>query len=140
MGTYIHKVHYYETDKMGITHHSNYIRFMEEARMAFLSEIGYPMTRLEAMGVTSPVVCLSCQYKHPSTYSDEIEIAVTLSQYTGVRLSLSYVMRNRNTGVVLATAASSHCFIDEKGRPVGIKKHFPDFDAALKKAEKNLCP
>ncbi len=31
MGKYIHKVHYYETDKMGITHHSNYIRFMEEA-------------------------------------------------------------------------------------------------------------
>ena len=25
---------YYETDKMGITHHSNYIRWMEEARIA----------------------------------------------------------------------------------------------------------
>ncbi len=36
---YIHTVNYYETDKMGITHHSNYIRFMEEARMSFLSEI-----------------------------------------------------------------------------------------------------
>lgn len=45
MSTYIHKVNYYETDKMGITHHSNYIRFMEEARMHFLTEIGYPMTR-----------------------------------------------------------------------------------------------
>lgn len=31
MEPYIHKVKYYECDKMGITHHSNYIRFMEEA-------------------------------------------------------------------------------------------------------------
>ena len=51
MSKYTHKVNYYETDKMGITHHSNYIRFMEEARMNFLSEIGYPMTRLEKEGI-----------------------------------------------------------------------------------------
>ena len=60
MSKYIHKVNYYETDKMGITHHSNYIRFMEEARMNFLSEIGYPMTRLEEEGITSPVVSVNC--------------------------------------------------------------------------------
>ena len=29
MKPYEHKVNYYETDKMGITHHSNYIRIME---------------------------------------------------------------------------------------------------------------
>ncbi len=47
MSKYTHKVNYYETDKMGITHHSNYIRFMEEARMHYLAEIGFPMTMLE---------------------------------------------------------------------------------------------
>ena len=38
---YIHKVQYYETDKMGVTHHSNYLRIMEEARTDFLEKIGY---------------------------------------------------------------------------------------------------
>ena len=61
MSKYIHKVNYYETDKMGITHHSNYIRFMEEARLHFLQEIGYPMTRLEKEGVTSPVVSVNSE-------------------------------------------------------------------------------
>ena len=28
---YIRKVQYHETDKMGITHHSNYVKWMEEA-------------------------------------------------------------------------------------------------------------
>lgn len=35
MEPYLHKVQYYETDKMGIAHHSNYIRWMEEARWIF---------------------------------------------------------------------------------------------------------
>ena len=138
MYTYKHKVKYYETDKMGITHHSNYIRFMEEARMNFLSEIGYPMTRLEAEGITSPVVSVNCEYKHPTTYSDEIEIEVTLTQYTGVKLLLSYVMKNSNTGVIVAIASSSHCFIDANGRPIAVKKHFPDFDSVLRKVQKSL--
>ena len=41
MFTYTHVVQYYETDRMGITHHSNYIRWMEEARVAMLEDMGY---------------------------------------------------------------------------------------------------
>lgn len=130
--TYIHKVNYYETDKMGITHHSNYIRFMEEARMNFLSEIGYPLTRFETEGITSPVISINCEYKHTTTYSDEIEIEVRLTQYTGVKLSLSYIMKNAVTGNIVATASSSHCFIDNNQNPIAIKKRFPDFDLLLK--------
>ena len=37
---YKHKVQYYETDKMQVVHHSNYIRWMEEARVEFLEKIG----------------------------------------------------------------------------------------------------
>ena len=132
MSKYIHRVNYYETDKMGITHHSNYIRFMEEARMNFLSEIGYPMIRLEKEGITSPVVSVNCEYKHTTTYSDEIEIEVVLEKYTGVKLFLSYTMRNSNTGETVAVASSAHCFIDENGRPIAVKKRVPEFDAVLK--------
>ena len=132
MSKYIHKVNYYETDKMGITHHSNYIRFMEEARMNFLSAIGYPMTRLEEEGITSPVVSVNCEYKHTTTYSDEIEIEVALEKYTGVKLFLSCAMRNANTGETVAIASSTHCFIDKDGRPIAVKKRAPEFDAVLR--------
>lgn len=33
MEKYCHSVKYYETDRMGFTHHSNYVRWMEEARV-----------------------------------------------------------------------------------------------------------
>ena len=47
---YKHTVQYYETDKMGITHHSNYIRWMEEARVDFLKSTGFGYDKLEEMG------------------------------------------------------------------------------------------
>ena len=38
---YVRPVFYYETDRMGIVHHSNYIRWMEEARMDWMDKIGW---------------------------------------------------------------------------------------------------
>ena len=44
---YIREINYYETDKMGVVHHSNYIRFLEEARCRWMKELGLPMEKLE---------------------------------------------------------------------------------------------
>lgn len=132
MERYLHKVQYYETDKMGITHHSNYIRFMEEARMHFLTALGYPMTRLEAEGITSPVVSVQCDYKKTTTYDDVIAIGVVAEAYSGVKLTLSYEMTRADTGEVVATATSSHCFLNAQGRPIALRKHAPALDALLR--------
>lgn len=86
MHVYFHKVNYYETDKMGITHHSNYIRWMEEARMDFLESVGFGMRELEARGYASPVAALSCRYIRPTTFGDTVRIEITLEKYTGVKL------------------------------------------------------
>ena len=47
---YERRVQYYETDKMGIVHHSNYIRWFEEARTALMEEGGFGYDRMEALG------------------------------------------------------------------------------------------
>ena len=44
---------------MGITHHSNYIKWMEKARIEFLESIGLPFEKIEKEGIVSPVVGLS---------------------------------------------------------------------------------
>lgn len=136
MHTYIHRVNYYETDKMGITHHSNYIRWMEEARADYLKSLGYGLRRLEADGITSPVVSVECRYKQTTTFDDEIKIEVAIEKYNSVKLELSYIMTELATGTVVLTAKSAHCFIDEKGRPIIVKKLFPEFDEILR-AEKD---
>lgn len=132
MKVYTHKVKYYETDAMKIVHHSNYIRWMEEAKMDFLEQAGCGMVKVESMGITSPVVSVECNYKHTSTFDDEIAIAVTVEKYTGVKLMLAYEMTNTATGTIVATGRSCNCYVDESGRPISIKKNFPEFDALLK--------
>ena len=102
MQDYQHTVQYYETDRMGITHHSNYIRWMEEARVAFLQSIGWGYERFEAMGVVSPVVQLSCSYKNTTTFADTVTIRLSVAACTGVRLSFHYVMTKQDGAVVCA--------------------------------------
>ena len=67
-----------------------------------------------------------------------IKIELSLAEYTGVKLSMSYVMSDVKTGNIVLTAKSSHCFIDAAGRPISVKKHFPEFDAVLKEQLKKV--
>lgn len=130
MNAYKHVVQYYETDKMGITHHSNYIRWMEEARIDFLRQIGWDYARLESDGIISPVVEASCRYKKSTTFEDEIFITVAVKEYKGLKLVLAYEMKDAE-GKTVATAESEHCFVDKGGKLIRLSKEFPEFDKAL---------
>lgn len=131
MELYKHKVQYYETDRMGITHHSNYIRWMEEARIDFLERIGWSYARLEEEGVLSPVLKVSCQYKKTTTFSDEIYIAVKVKAFNGVRLVIEYEMKRAGDEDIIFMGESEHCFLDRESRPVRIKSKYPEFYKAL---------
>lgn len=132
MFTYIHKVRYYETDKMGITHHSNYIRWMEEARVEFLDHIGCGYAKLEDDCIASPVIGVECQYKHSTTFNDEVEITVSIEDFNGVRLIVGYKMNKRSTGDLVLEGKTTHCFTDVNGKPIVLKKHHPEFDTVLR--------
>ena len=110
MDIYRHKVMYYETDKMGVTHHSNYIRFMEEARVDYLEKLGYPYEKLEELKIMSPVIGVECRFKTPSTFSNILEISVYIEEYKGARLRVGYLMKNER-GETVCEAGSEHCFV-----------------------------
>lgn len=135
MKSYTHKVNFYETDKMGITHHSNYIRFMEEAREDFLEKVGYGYARMESEGLISPTVSVNVEYKKPTTFNDVINIEVSIKDVTPVRSFWTYKMTVN--GEVVCLAESTHCFIDKNGRPVSTKKASPEvYDLLVSLIEK----
>lgn len=70
MKPYTHKVQYYETDMIGVAHHANYIHWMEEARIDFMDQLGFPYAEMEKKGFFSPVKAVSCEYRHPCTFGD----------------------------------------------------------------------
>ena len=128
MKPYEHEVRYYECDRMGITHHSNYIRFMEEARIDWMDQLGYGFEKMEAEGVVSPVLEVECHYKHPTTFKDIIYIRVRVKEMSALKIKFEYEMKVGET--VVCTAESAHCFL-EGGRPVSLEKRFPEFYGLL---------
>ena len=132
---YRHRVQYYETDMMGVTHHANYIRWMEEARIDFMDQLGFPYREMEAMGIVSPVTRITCDYRRASTFGDTVSIAVSVRSFDGVTLSLGYRMTNE-AGETVCEAGSRHCFLNREGHFVRLKRTLPDFCQRLL----SLCP
>ena len=126
-----HKVQYYETDMMGVTHHANYIRWMEEARIDFMDRIGFPYKRMEAEGVLSPVKSIHVNYLKPCTFGDEVEITVSVQDFNGVVITLAYDMRLN--GEQIFSGTSEHVFLDRDGRFVRMRKVMPEFCEAVER-------
>lgn len=129
MKNYTHKVKYYECDRMGVTHHSNYIRFMEECRIDALDKCGYGFEKMEADGIVSPVVSVNVNYRKTTTFQDEIEIELHVKEMTALKLVFSYKMKRGDE--LVCTAESTHCFIKD-GRPIQLAEVYPDLVKVLK--------
>ena len=130
MAEYIRKAHYHETDQMGIIHHANYVKWMEEARIAYLDGIGISYKGMETAGVVSPVTGISVEYLKPVSFDDEIGITVTVGKYTGVVLELAYTFRNLTKDEISSTAVSKHCFLSN-GRITSLKRTLPEIHEML---------
>lgn len=121
------KINYYETDRIGVVHHSNYIRFLEEARCYWMNKIELPFTLLEENGITIPVLGVNCNYKYHVTFDDIILIKTFVKEYTGVRMTVGYNVTDKKTGKTILTGETKHCFTDKNLKPINLKKYKKEF-------------
>ena len=128
MFTYTRKAQYHETDQMGIIHHSNYVRWMEEARIAFMESLGFGYDKVESLGILSPVAGISITYKSPVHFNDTVEISVSLTRYSGVIQEIAYTITNTTTGELSATATSKHSYLKD-GKIINLKHALPELDS-----------
>ena len=125
--TYERKINYYETDRMGVVHHSNYIRFLEEARCQMLAHFQMPYSKFESNGVVIPVLGVNCDFKHHVTFDDTIIIKTFVKEFNGVRLTMGYTVTDKKTGNIVLSGETKHCFTDMNLRPIRLQKQIPDF-------------
>lgn len=119
---YKREINYYETDKMGVVHHSNYIRYLEEARCKWMKQLGISMEELERLGFTIPTLEVNCQYKNHVTSGDVILIKPRITEYNGVRMIVLYEVTNEKTNKEVIKAWTKHCFTNSELKPVNMKK------------------
>ena len=127
------RVAYYETDQMHIVHHSNYIRWFEEARDDCMRQFGIDYTLVEAEGILMPVIGVTCDYKRGATYYETVSLSALPVYFNGVRLRFAYEFYGED-GALLVTGTSAHCFIDARTRkPLNLKRRMPEYCARLEK-------
>ncbi|MEI3390270.1 MAG: thioesterase family protein [Clostridia bacterium] len=135
---YERKINYYETDRMGVVHHSNYIRYLEEARTEWLEVLNMPFDLLEKNEITIPVLGVNCTYKYHVTFGDTILIKTYAKEYTGVRMTIGYEVTDKKNGNIVLTGETKHCFTDRNLKPINLKKYAPQFhEKFLKLLENN---
>lgn len=138
---YHHKVQYYETDQMGIVHHSNHLRWFEEARIDFLEQWGLPYAELEKDGILMPVTHVEIRYLLPLTFGDTAEIVTSLVSFNGIRAVFRYEVYSGKEGKLAVKGESGHCFLDAADkRPLNLKKRRRDFYAAVQNSLGDFAP
>lgn len=128
--TYYRKAQYHETDQMGIIHHSNYVKWMEEARISYMDQMGFSYRKVEELGVISPVVNISVSYKKQVSFDNEIQIRVSVKKYNSISLEFNYEFFNASKNEICTIASSRHCFL-KGGKLISLKKEIPDLDRAI---------
>ena len=126
MKPYIRSVNYYETDQMHVVHHSNYARYMEEARLFYMEQIGLSYDKLEEIGIIIPVLELHDYYIQSLGYGDTFEVRAQIVRITPVRFTVQYEFYKVGTGEKIHTGETSHAFLDRDFRPMNLRKKYPE--------------
>jgi acyl-CoA thioester hydrolase len=110
----LHRVPFYETDAMGIVHHSNYVRHMELARIVWLDEHHRPYRDYVAEGLHFATTHLEVDYRRPAVYDDLLRVATWLEWVRGASLRMAYEISRGDE--LLVTGATEHAVVDDDGR------------------------
>lgn len=108
-------VRYYETDLMGIVHHSNYIRYMECGRHDMLVQLGLPIWEIEKEGVMIPIVSVESRYRLPARLGDTLKVVTLIDSVPTAKLYIRNEIYNQN-GELLNTGKVTLGFIDSVTR------------------------
>jgi len=131
MYEYSRHVYYYETDKMGVVHHSNYVRWLEEARTFYFNDMDLAYVETERLGLMCPITDIDLKFKYPARYGDRFTVRLKMIKYTGVRFRMTYTIINQE-GAILLEGESGHAFIDSSYKPVSLSRTIPQRHELMK--------
>lgn len=120
MASYQKFVQYHETDMMGVVHHSNYIKWMEEARVDLLRNTPLAQWHAPAIDYTLAVLQTSCIHKRPCRFGDQITVK---TKVYGEGAKFRFVYEIFNGEVLSAIGFSLHIGVD---RDMKVVKNPPE--------------
>lgn len=84
------RVRYAETDAAGIVYYGNYLTYFEVARVELLRALGHPITTVEALGVSLPVVEARLKYLRPALLDDLLDVSLSVDSVGPASFAFDY--------------------------------------------------
>lgn len=122
---YVHKTQYHESDQMGVIHHANYVKWMEEARHNYLEQLNIRIVEMEKHGVFMPVLSQKVVYKKAIRYDSTIIIQCKCKKINGIKITFEYIFEDANNNDIYGTGETEHGFVDSKFNPIIFMDIFP---------------
>ncbi len=131
MFCYRRRVKYYETDRMGVVHHSNYLKIIEEARLSWCNKFIMDYKQMEKRGCIIPASWAKENFLSYLRFDDPFKIEVKLKEFKGIRMTFEYKIFNEDTDELCYTGESCHFFSKDCGNEeylpyLSFRKDFPD--------------
>lgn len=120
------RVQYFDTDKMQVVHHANYIKYFETARTEYFRDKGLAYSEMEKHSLQIPVLGVSCKYHEPAVYDELVAVSCRMVKLGPASMEFDYEVRNADTGKLHVTGHSRHGIVNSEYRPVALKKAFPE--------------
>jgi acyl-CoA thioester hydrolase len=126
------RVRFAETDAMGIVHHSRYLPYLEEARVAYLRDIGHPYSEWRDQGLDAAVLEAYVRYRQPLRFDDEVDVHLRLASATRTTFQMAYLLTV--DGVAASTAVTVHGMVTANGRPARLPAWLVELGSAPERA------
>lgn len=109
MFKYHKQVAYHETDCMGVVHHSNYLKYFEEARVAWIQSLGAKDVHFPDIDYTLAVTNASLKYIKPLRVCEDFSVSVKAHSH-GIKIEFEYEVSRANE--VVTTGTTEHVGLD----------------------------
>jgi acyl-CoA thioester hydrolase len=120
-----HTVRFNECDPLGIVWHGNYIKYFEEGREAFSDKHNFDFVALYNIGISTPIVHVSSDYKKMLQYRDKITIEATMKKTAAAKLVFDYIIRKKDTAELICSGRTIQVFVDRHSQELQLTT--PDY-------------
>jgi len=123
---YSRPVQFHETDVMGVVHHVNYLKYFEEARVAWLTWSGMRETHFPFCDRMLAVLSSQVFHDGACRFGDHIEIRLQV-RVLRLKIEFQYVITKTPSGETVARGSTLHVLVDNQLKPCRPERRFVEY-------------
>lgn len=113
-------VRFNECDPLGIVWHGNYANYFHEGREEFGRKYNLDYLELYHLGVATPIVHMSTDFKRSMQYSDVALVETTLRNTHAAKLIFDYVIRAEKDNELICKGTTTQVFVNSRNMELSL--------------------